>query len=416
MDVSSRPSLRLPISDLSKRTLPAPMPSLLHLADVHLGARHADMGDAAARQRERQFAAFRRAIDEGLAAGVDGVLICGDLFDSNAQPRRSVEAAVSELRRLTDRGIRVVIIPGTHDAYDSRSIYRAFDLAEVARLSAGSDLLTLLTPERPELLLADLDLLIYGRVFASKRAPRSPLAGFDVSRDERATWKVGMIHGSRRLPGKVDDDDVIFSDAEIAASGLDYLALGHWHSYSSGRAGGTTWAYAGAPEPVAVDQDGAGNACLVRLEQDDDGTRRVRVEKVAVGRTVFRRERIDATRVASQAELVKQLAELAVPDLVLYVSIEGIAPDTLEVDPEEVERELAEAFLQVRVRDRSVAELTEGPNLPDDTVAGRFVLDLRARIAAEEAAGDDMAVDQARQVLRLGRRLLLDDPDRVTLP
>ena len=49
--------------------------------------------------------------------------------------------------------------------------------------------------------------------------------------DERASWKVGMIHGSRRLPGKVDSDDVIFSDAEIAASGLDYLALGHWHSH-----------------------------------------------------------------------------------------------------------------------------------------------------------------------------------------
>ena len=30
----------------------------------HLGARHADMGAAAARQRERQFAAFRRAVDE----------------------------------------------------------------------------------------------------------------------------------------------------------------------------------------------------------------------------------------------------------------------------------------------------------------------------------------------------------------
>ncbi len=392
------------------------MPLLLHLADVHLGARHADMGAAAVKQRERQSAAFRRALAEGLRTGVDVVLICGDLFDSNAQPRRSVEQAVADLRRLTERGIRVVIIPGTHDVYDSRSIYRAFDLQELAGLPSGSDLLTVLTPERPELLLKDLDLIIYGRVFATKRAPHSPLEDFDVRNDDRAAWKVAMIHGSRKVPGMVDDDDVIFTDAEIAAAGVDYLALGHWHSFSSGRAGGTTWAYPGAPEPVAVDQDGAGNVCLVRLEDGPAGARNVKVEKLAVGRTVFRSERIDAADIVSAPQLVERLRELADPDAVLQVSIEGIAPDTLEIDPDEIERELAGSFLHVRVRDRSATELADGPGLPEDTVAGKFALDLNSRIAAAEAVGDDAAAEQARQILRLGRRLLLDDPDRVTLP
>jgi len=392
------------------------MPSLLHLADVHLGARHADMGAAATKQRERQAAAFTRAIDEGLEAGVDAALICGDLFDSNAQPRRSVEAAVVELRRLTGRGIRVVIIPGTHDVYDKRSIYRAFDLASMAGLPRGSDLLTVLTPEAPELLLKDLDLIVYGRVFATKRAPRSPLAGFDVRADDRAAWKVGMIHGSRMIPGRVDSDDVIFTDAEVAASGLDYLALGHWHSFSSGRAGGTTWAYAGAPEPVAVDQDGAGSVCLVRIEDGAGGASSVQVERLRVGRTVFRAESVDAGNIAGQAALVEQLRELADPDLVLSVSLDGIAPDTLELDPDEVERALGGEFLHIRVRDRSATELAEAPELPDDTVAGRFVVDMKSRIGAADAKGDAADAERARQILRLGRRLLLDDPDHVTLP
>jgi hypothetical protein len=195
------------------------MPSLLHLSDVHLGARHADMGDLAVQQRERQLAAFVRAIDVALAERVDAVLIAGDLFDSNAQPRRAVERVVAELGRLTSAGIRVVIIPGTHDVYDARSIYRAFDLPAMAGLRPGSDLLTVLTPERPELHLPDLDLMVYGRVFATKRAPRSPLQGFDVHADDRASWKVGMIHGSLRIPGRVEQDEVIFDEAEVAASG-----------------------------------------------------------------------------------------------------------------------------------------------------------------------------------------------------
>ena len=391
------------------------MPLLLHLSDVHLGARHADLGDAAAKQRERQLSAFVRAIDVGLEKRVDAALICGDLFDSNAQPRRSVERAVAELKRLTDQGIRVVIIPGTHDVYDSRSIYRAFDFARMAGLPPGSDLLTVLTPERSEIVFEDLDLLVYGRVFPTKRAPRSPLSDFSARGDERASWKVAMIHGSRKIPGLVDRDDVLFSDEEIGASDLDYLALGHWHSFSQGREGSTTWAYPGAPEPVAVDQDGAGSICLVRLEDGIAGRSSVRVDRIAVGRTAFRSEEIDAASLASQVELLERLGELADSDLILRVAIVGLAADSLEIDTAEIERELATSFLHIRVSDRSVTALAAGPDLPKDTVAGKFIADMESRVRAAEASGDDAAAAQGRAVLRLGRRLLLDDPDHVTL-
>jgi DNA repair exonuclease SbcCD nuclease subunit len=391
------------------------MPSLLHLADVHLGARHADMGEKAVQQRERQLAAFGRAIDEALTRNVEAVLICGDLFDSNAQPRRSVESAVGQLRRLSDAHIRVVIIPGTHDVYDSRSIYRSFDLAAMAGLRPGSDLLTVLTPERPELLLPDLDLVIYGRVFATKRAPHSPLEGVDARGDHRAEWKVAMIHGSLRIPGKIESDDVLVSEEEIAASGLDYLALGHWHSFRSGRAGQTSWAYPGSPEPVAVDQDGAGSVCLVRLERDAEGRHGVRVERIQVGRTVFRRLDLDAAQLGGQDDLMRQVAELADPDLILAVTVAGIAADSLEILPDDVERALASSFLQLRVTDRSAPESHPGPESSIDTVAGRFVADVEASIRDAEAGGDHQGAERARQVLRLGRRLLLDDPDHVTL-
>ena len=55
------------------------MPRLLHMADVHLGARHQDLGEAAVKQRERQFGAFKRAIDLALKERVDVVLVVGDL-------------------------------------------------------------------------------------------------------------------------------------------------------------------------------------------------------------------------------------------------------------------------------------------------------------------------------------------------
>jgi DNA repair exonuclease SbcCD nuclease subunit len=390
------------------------MPRLLHMADVHLGARHRDLGAAAQKQRDRQFAAFRRAIDVALERNVDAVLIAGDLFDSNAQPRRLAEKAASELRRLADRQIPTVIIPGTHDCYDPTSIYRALDLAELAGLPDGArHLITVLTPTRPEVVLEAADIVVFGRVFDTKKAPLSPLAGFNAAKDTRARHRVGMIHGTLVIPGVVETDDVAFTTDEVAASGLHYLALGHWHSYKQGRVGTTSWAYSGAPEPVAVDQDGAGQVLVVELTDPSSGIPPA-IETVTVGKTHFRPIDVDAGTLHSQADLVRKLRAEADPDTVLEVRLSGVAPDGLDLHADEIEKELADQFLRVKVRDGSVAALPEGPLPPAETIAGAFIRDLEARIQSAEAASNAPNAAELREVLHLGR-VLLDDPARVNL-
>ena len=377
---------------------------LLHTADVHLGARHADLGDRAATQRERQFAAFVATIDLALAEKVDLVLIAGDLFDSNVQPKRSVERAASQLQRLVDARIRLVIAPGTHDVYDRASIYRAYDLPAMAG-AVGSDLVTVLDPDHADVHLKSLDVVVHGRCFATKRAPHSPLQGLDASKDDRATWHVGLLHAALAIEGKTDGDEVVVTTNEIAATHLDYLALGHWHSTTKGKAGRTTYAYSGAPEPIALDQDGAGNALLVSLEESD-GKKTVTIEERKVGRTRVEKVQLDAAQVGSQPSLVSKLAERADQDLVLDVEIIGVKPDELDVHVDEVATELADRFLKVRVRDRSVAPLPEGPVVSADTVLGAFIRDLEAQIAEAEARDDEATSNELRDSLRLGRLLL----------
>ena len=394
------------------------MPRLLHMADVHLGARHDDLGPAAAAQRERQFAAFARAVALAISEKVDVVLICGDLFDSNSQPRRSVERAAAELGALVESHIPVVVIPGTHDCYEPSSIYRVFDLATLAGARPGSNDLTVLTDDRPRVDFPDLGMTVHGFVFPTKRAPRSPLAGFSATSakpgDGRGmTWQVGMIHGSMPIPGKFDHDEVIFSDQEVAASGLHYLALGHWHSLRHGRAGSTIWAYSGAPEPVALDQDGAGQVLLVNLELRDDRPS-VSLEARQVGRTKFQKLELDAGGLASQAELQRRLADLADGDRVLDVRLVGVRGDQLDIQVDEVERNLQSSFLRLRIRDRSIAALPDVPLAPQDTIAGAFARDYGARIVEAERDGDAARAAELRDALRIGT-LLLDDPSRVTL-
>jgi exonuclease SbcD len=381
---------------------------LLHTADVHLGARHADLGEQAAAQRERQFAAFKATVDLAIAERVDIVLIAGDLFDSNTQPRRSVDRVAAELKRLVAARIRTVIIPGTHDVYDRASLYRVHDLAAMAGSTVDDDLVTVLTPDRPNVHLASCDVIVHGPVFATKRAPYSPLRDLKVAPGDGASWHVGMVHGSLSIPDRTDRDEVVVTRPEIEATGLDYLALGHWHSAQQGRAGTTTYAYSGAPEPVAVTQDGAGKALLVALDEVA-GSRTVTIEERTVGRTRFEKLDVDAATLPGQPELLQRLAARADPDLVLDVRITGVRPDELDVSTDEVEDQLRGSFMKVRVRDVSLPSLTQG-NLPSpDTIPGAFIRNVEARIAELEADGSEAAVSEAadlRDVLGLGRLLL----------
>jgi DNA repair exonuclease SbcCD nuclease subunit len=353
-----------------------------------------------------------------------------------------VERVAAELARLAKASIRTVIIPGTHDVYDGASIYRSYDLAAMARTTP--EWIVVLTPEQPNIWLPSLDAVIHGRVFNTKRGPKSPLDGFDARMDRRATWRIGMVHGALSIPGKTDGDEVVFKEDEIAKTGLDYLALGHWHSAIEGRAGNVTYAYSGAPEPVAVDQDGAGQVLIVTLN-DRGGRHEVSIEPKRVGQTRSEKLELDVSAIASQPVLIDTIGRHADSNLVLDVRLTGLLPDTLDVDLEEVERALAPAFLRLRIRDMSIPALPDGPPPPPDTVMGAFVRNVEARIAELEKVGagkgprstaaapaangaaiDSIAIDvgeskapagasgqdpteelaDLREVLRLGRHLL----------
>ena len=150
---------------------------------------------------------------------------------------------------------------------------------------------------------------------------------------------------------------------------------------------------------------GAGKALLVELEEVGAG-RSVKVQERQVGRTRFDKMTIDTATLKTQQALIVSLAKRSDPDLVLDVRLNGVRPDELDFDTDEIETALAPGFLKVRVRDVSTPALTEGPLPSPDTIPGAFIRDLEARIRELEAAGSTAEAGEARDVLRLGRLLL----------
>ena len=415
---------------------------LLHTADVHLGARHEDLGEAASALRQRQHAAFRATVDLALAERVDIVLIAGDLFDTNSASRRTVERVVAELARLAAARIRIVMIPGGHDAYTRSSVYRAYDLPGLV----GGGMVTLLTPDQPWAHLETLDALVVGPADLSRPSTADapgPFADLTGARVPATTWRIGLLHaplggggvrdagagtggapatttgraapGDARLgesrqpaPDAMTAGVAELAESAIAGSGLDFVALGHDHAAATGKVGGVTWAVAGSPEQVTADHHEPGTVNLVTLDERA-GSKTVRVETRVVGSSWHRMLEVDAGQLASQAALVERLRAAADPELVLDVRIVGERPDELVLEPAAIEEALQGAYLCVRIDDRSRPPLTAGALPPPETIAGAFVRNVEARIAELEAEDGDAADAEAselREVLRVGRRLL----------
>ncbi len=366
---------------------------LLHTADVHLDAPLGVMGERGARLRTLVREAFVRVIDEALARQLQLVIIAGDLFDTRSPAGATLDFALTQLGRLSDASppIHVALLPGTHDCRGDGDLWsgpRTTGLPDTVHVLAD--------PDAPTVYLRDLDLALHGRPHLCGRSGQRPVGALRAC--EEAAINVGVAHGSPER-GDVDDDSM-FSAEEVAATGLDYLALGHWHSWEEHSAGGTVAINPGSPEVVSFDEREPGLAALVTL---GDGP--ARVEPVRVGRLRATSLTIDAGDLGGTEDLVARVAERADAELLLDLTVVGLAPPGVLVDVEAVYERLADAFFALRVRDRSHPAIDDLDleKFDDRLTLGKFVRLARERI---EAAGDDRERRIAERALQIGIAML----------
>ncbi len=84
----------------------------LHFSDVHLGHRQYNM----ALRRQDMYYSFLSTIEEGIAADVDFVVLCGDLFHHKNVTAQTLSNAEQGLSRFVAQDIPIVLIQGNHDA------------------------------------------------------------------------------------------------------------------------------------------------------------------------------------------------------------------------------------------------------------------------------------------------------------
>jgi DNA repair exonuclease SbcCD nuclease subunit len=208
---------------------------LVHSSDLHV-----DDERIAAQHDGDGVAGLRAVLATARKLGADIVLLAGDTFDNHAVTTATIDRAG---RALSDAELPVVILPGNHDPVAADSVYARGGFAAIPNL-----VILGMTHDRSVPFPAR-DLEIWGnahRDYHDMVPLRDP--------PPRAMrWQVAMGHGHYE-PSETWHNPLrpswLISDAMIAATGADYLALGHWDRAAQVGCGAVPAYYSGSPDYV----------------------------------------------------------------------------------------------------------------------------------------------------------------------
>jgi DNA repair exonuclease SbcCD nuclease subunit len=170
--------------------------------------------------------------------GANFVLLAGDTFENN-----QLSAAVLDRARalLAEAGMPVVILPGNHDPLLPDSVFVRHDFTLIPNINI------LGVAHNEAISFPAHDLEIWGHAHRDY-LDMAPLRG---PRPRSTRWQVAMAHGHYEPPETRANPlrpSWIFGDEEIAATGADYLALGHWDRPARVGNGAVPAFYSGSPK------------------------------------------------------------------------------------------------------------------------------------------------------------------------
>ncbi len=228
------------------------MVKFLHTADWQMGMKASHVGEAGERVRQARLEAA-----EGVAAlareeGVDFLLLAGDTFEDNGVDGVLVQRTADV---LAGAGRPVYLLPGNHDPLGPGSVWEHPAWREERGL--------FVLQEREPLDLGPA--LLFPCPLREKFGTEDPTAW--IPEESSPKVRIGLAHGSlTALP--MEDPVFPISPEAAERSGLDYLALGHWHStfLHPSQGGPVRTAYSGTHEPTRFGERESGSVLVVEIE------------------------------------------------------------------------------------------------------------------------------------------------------
>ncbi len=212
----------------------------VHCADLHLGAPISYLSDRAASRQAEQLITFEKIINLCRDNSADVLLIAGDLFDTPDVDKAVADRVFSLIGSIPDTA--VIVAAGNHDPLTADSPYLTCSLPE--NLVVFGENVGTVT-------IKDKNTNIYGYSFTSGEMTRH----VHLPTGDEGKINIFVMHAD--LGADISSKYNPVSEAQIADSRMDYIALGHIHKRTTVlKSGNTFYAYPGCPEPIGFDETG----------------------------------------------------------------------------------------------------------------------------------------------------------------
>lgn len=345
---------------------------ILHAADLHLDSPFEGLsaGKAALRRGEqrRLLSAMAELVRE---RDIDLVLLSGDLLDSDCCYQETGFELLESLRAMA---VPVFIAPGNHDFYSPHSPYARLKLPENVYIFRENRLQYVDLPE--------LSARIWGAAYTDRYC--APLLRGFQARKEAGRLEILCLHGEVCTG---EGNYCPISPDDLAASGLDYAALGHVHLTGGLRkAGDSYYSWPGCPEGRGFDECGEKYVNIIELEEKDCA-----LSQVSLAFRRYEQLKVDVTGSEPLLAVHTLLPDDTVRDI-YRIELTGEcekAPDLAAL-----QAELGELFFHLQLRDRTRPRTGLWDKASEDSLRGLFLSRLRERYDACETQEEKALIEQ----------------------
>ncbi len=230
-----------------------PMIRFVHTADWQIGMKAAHVGAVGERVREERLAAGQRVVEVATRNNAGFILVTGDTFEDNAVDRVLVQRVADILGAFAGP---VFVISGNHDPLVPGSVWDHPAWKSQSNVSIIRQAIPI-----------PLDgCTLYPSPLFEKYSQKDPTRWIDAGQSN--VISIGVAHGTVEGIAQDEPDYPIPRDASKRC-GLDYLAIGHWHSTATynDAAGVPRMAYSGTHETTKFGERDSGNCLLVEIEK-----------------------------------------------------------------------------------------------------------------------------------------------------
>ena len=352
---------------------------LIHCADIHLDTVFSNLpADKAAIRRDELRTNFSNIISICIEYEADVLLISGDLFDHTKVTEETIAFLTHSFERIPS--VKIFIAPGNHDPYMPGSKYYDCIWPENVYIFKERSI--------NKVIVEDLCLNVYGAAFTVPYIERNLLDGFIC--EESSFINIMLMHGEVVSYGKASPYNPI-AVSSLAKSNLDYVALGHVHSYTSPQTVGRTYyAYSGNPEGRGFDEPGEKGVIKIEIEKSE-GSKEIffMYEFVPCSIRSYNLVAVDLSGCSTHEEAYSRISDCLPNKNDFYrVTLQGTLSNEFLLDLRILASRFKDKFFEITFRDTTTLDVDLEALSRESMLRGIFARRMMAKIEDAKRRGN----------------------------